>query len=156
MMVVYCIDTSALIAAWQERYPLENFPRVWERFDGLIAEERLVAPVEVLRETAKRSDELHAWLKERDQMFCELEGPIQIEAAQVLACYPRLVGERKLRTSADPFVIALARVNGLQIVTDEKPTGTLKRPNIPDVCTDLGVTTMDVLQLIKAEKWVVG
>jgi hypothetical protein len=43
-MVVYCIDTSALIAAWQERYPLENFPRVWERFDGLIAEERLVAP----------------------------------------------------------------------------------------------------------------
>ena len=30
-MVVYCIDTSALIAAWQERYPLENFPRVWER-----------------------------------------------------------------------------------------------------------------------------
>jgi hypothetical protein len=41
-------------------------------------------------------------------------------------------------------------------VTDEKPTGTLKRPNSPDVCTDLGVTTMDVLQLIKAEKWVVG
>ena len=53
-------------------------------------------------------------------------------------------------------MIALARVNGLQIVTDEKPTGTLKRPNIPDVCTDLGVTTMDVLQLIKTEKWVVG
>lgn len=155
-MVVYCIDTSALIAAWQERYPLENFPRFWERFDGLIAEERLVAPVEVLRETAKRSDELHAWLEERDQMFCELEDPIQIEAAQVLACYPRLVGERKLRTSADPFVIALARVNRLQIVTDEKPTGTLRRPNIPDVCTDLGMTTMDVLQLIKAEKWVVG
>jgi hypothetical protein len=155
-MVVYCIDTSALIAAWQERYPLENFPRFWERFDGLIAEERLVAPVEVLRETAKRSDELHAWLKERDKMFCELEEPIQVEAAEVLACYPRLVGERKLRTSADPFVIALARVNGLHIVTDEKPTGTLKRPNIPDVCADLGMTTMDVLQLIKAEKWVVG
>jgi hypothetical protein len=155
-MVVYCIDTSALIAAWQERYPLENFPRFWERFDGLIAEERLVAPVEVLRETAKRSDELHAWLKERGQMFWELEEPIQIEAAQVLARYPRLVGERKLRTSADPFVIALARVDGLQIVTDEKPTGTLRRPNIPDVCIDLGMTTMDVLQLIKTEKWVVG
>lgn len=155
-MVVYCIDTSALIAAWQERYPPENFPRVWQRSDGLIAEGRLVAPVEVLHETSKRSDELNAWLKERSQMFRELEEAIQIEAAQVLASYPRLVGERKLRTSADPFVIALARVDGLQIVTDEKPTGTLRRPNIPDVCTDLGMTTMDVLQLIRAENWVVG
>ena len=148
-------DTSALIAAWQERYPLENFPRFWERFDGLIAEERLVAPVEVLRETAKRSDELHAWL-ERIRCSASWKSPIQIEAAQVLACFPRLVGERKLRTSADPFVIALAKIDGLPIVTEAEAYGTLKRPNIPDVCTDLGMTAMDVLQLIKAEKWVVG
>jgi hypothetical protein len=157
-MVVYCIDTSALVAAWQESYPPENFPRVWERFDSLIAEGRLVAPVEVLRETSKRSDELHAWLKERDGMFRELEEAIQIEAANVLANYPRLVGERKLRTSADPFVVALARVEGFQIVTDEKPTGNLNRPNIPDVCADMGgmLPPMNVLQLIRAEKWVVG
>lgn len=158
MMVVYCIDTSALIAAWQESYPPENFPRVWERLDGLVAEERLLAPVEVLRETAKRSDDLHAWLKGRGDMFRELEDAIQIEAANVLAGYPRLVGERKLRTSADPFVIALARVEGLQIVTDERPTGKLNRPNIPDVCTDMGgmLPPINVLQLIRAEKWVVG
>lgn len=156
-MVVYCIDTSALIAAWQERYPPENFPRVWERFDDLIAADRLVAPFEVLRETSKRSDELHGWLKQRDTMFRELEDAIQIEAANVLAAYPRLVGERKLRTSADPFVIALARVESLQIVTDEKPTGNLNRPNIPDVCTGMGMPqTMNLLQLIQAEGWVVG
>lgn len=157
-MVVYCIDTSALIAAWQENYPPENFPRVWERFDSLIAEKRLIAPVEVLRETSKRSDELHAWLKERGRMFRELEDAIQIEAAKVLEKYPRLVGERKLRTSADPFVIALARVEGSQLVTDEKPTGNLNRPNIPDVCADMGgmLAPLNVLQLIRAEKWVVG
>jgi hypothetical protein len=156
-MVVYCIDTSALIAAWQERYPPENFPRVWERFDELIAAGRLVAPSEVLRETSKRSDELHGWLKEHYRMFRELENAIQIEAAKVLAAYPRLVGERKLRTSADPFVIALARVESLQIVTDEKPTGNLMRPNIPDVCSGMGMPdTINLLQLIQAEKWVVG
>ncbi len=55
-------------------------------------------------------------------MFRELNDAVQIEASQILAQFPRLVGERKLRTSADPFVIALARVEGFQLVTDEKPT----------------------------------
>jgi len=132
-MVVYCIDTSALIAAWQERYPIENFLPFWNRVDGLITAGRLTAPVEVLRETGRRSDELHAWLNARKQMFRELEDAIQIEAANVLARFPRLVGERRLRTSADPFVIALARVAQMQIVTGEKPSGSLQRPHIPDV-----------------------
>jgi hypothetical protein len=155
-MTAYCIDTSSLIAAWQERYPIENFPVFWTKIDNLIAEGYLVSPIEVLNETGKRSDELHTWLKSRPAMFRELEDAIQIEAAQVLAQFPRLVGERKLRTSADPFVIALARVENLQVVTDEKPTGTLTRPNIPDVCTALNMTTIGLLQLIKAEKWVIG
>jgi Domain of unknown function (DUF4411) len=154
--MTYCIDTSSLIAAWQERYPIENFPAFWTKLEALIAEERLVAPIDVLHETKKRSDELHTWLKARKRMFRELDDDVQIEAAQVLAQFPRLVGERKMRTSADPFVIALARVGGFQLVTDEKPTGSLSRPNIPDVCTELNMTTIGLLQLIKSEKWVVG
>lgn len=90
-------------------------------------------------------------------MFRELEQAIQIEAANVLARFPRLVGELKLRTSADPFVIALARVEGLQIVTEEKPTGNTQRPNIPDVCTSFGMKQcMSLLELIRAEGWVMG
>jgi hypothetical protein len=74
----------------------------------------------------------------------------------VLAQFPRLVGQKKLRTSADPFVIALARVEGLKIVTDEKPTGNLDRPNIPDVCMAMGMTPIGLLDVIKAEKWIIG
>jgi len=154
--MTYCIDTSSLIAAWQERYTIENFPGFWVKMDALIVAGRLIAPVEVLNETKKRSDELHGWLKARRAMFRELDDPVQIEVAQILAQFPRLVGERKLRTSADPFVIALARVGGLQLVTDEKPTGNLLRPNIPDVCNELGMTAIGVLDLIRREKWVVG
>lgn len=99
-MDVYCVDTSSLIAAWQERYPIDNFPSFWAKVEGLIDEARLIAPVDVLHETKKRSDDLHTWLKGRKSMFRELTDEVQIEAAQVLAQYPRLVGERKLRTSA--------------------------------------------------------
>ncbi len=155
-MRVYCVDTSSLIAAWQERYPIENFPPFWARMDALIEAGRLIAPVEVLNEMKKKSEELHTWLKARPSMFRELNEAVQIEAGNVLAQFPRLVGERKLRTSADPFVIALARVERLDLVTDEKPTGSSSRPNIPDVCTALGMTTMGVLDLIKAERWVIG
>jgi hypothetical protein len=154
--MIYCIDTSSLIAAWQERYPVENFPAFWEKVDGLIEAGRLMAPIDVLHEIKKRSDELHAWLKPRKSMFCELDDEVQVEAANVLTQFPRLVGEKKLRTSADPFVIALASVQGWQIVTDEKPTGNMQRPNIPDVCGRLGMTTFDILQLIRTERWVVG
>jgi hypothetical protein len=156
MADTYCIDTSSLIAAWQERYPPENFPAFWVKMDALVADGRLIAPVEVLHETKKRSDELHTWLKARSVMFRELDDAMQIEVGQILSQFPRLVGEKKLRTSADPFVIALARIEGLQLVTDEKPTGSLARPNIPDVCQQLGMPWIGVLQLIRAEKWVVG
>jgi hypothetical protein len=153
---IYCIDTSSLIAAWQERYPPENFPAFWVKMDGLVAGGRLIAPVDVLHETKKRSDDLNAWLKARPAMFREVDDAMQIEVMQILAQFPRLVGERKLRTSADPFVIALARIQGIQLVTDEKPTGNLTRPNIPDVCQQLGMPWIGVLQLIRAESWVVG
>jgi hypothetical protein len=156
MADTYCIDTSSLIAAWQERYPPENFPAFWVKVDGLITAGRLVAPIEVLYETKKRSDELHTWLKARPMMFREVDDAMQVEVAKVLTQFPRLVGEKRLRTSADPFVISLAMLEGLKLVTDEKPTGSLARPNIPDVCQELGMPWIGLLQLIRDEKWVVG
>ncbi|MGH9622948.1 MAG: DUF4411 family protein [Bryobacteraceae bacterium] len=155
-MTIYCIDTSSLIAAWQERYPLENFPSFWVKVEDLINEKRLVSPIEVLHGTQKRSDDLHGWLKLRGSMFRELDEDVQAEAAQILTKFPRLVGEKKLRTSADSWVIALAKVEGLQIVTDEKPTTSLRRPNIPDVCRELGMKCIGLLEVIQGEKWVIG
>jgi hypothetical protein len=155
--MIYCIDTSSLIAAWHERYPIENFPKFWDRVDGLIFEKRMVSPIEVFFETKKRSDELHMWLKSRKaDVFLELDDAVQNEAAKVLARFPRLVGEKKLNTSADPFVIALALVQGVPVVTEEKPTGSDRIPHIPDVCAAYGVECKTLIDMIRTEKWVVG
>jgi len=155
--MIYCVDTSSLIAAWQERYPIENFPKFWDRMNGLVEDGRLISPIEVFNEIKKRSDDLHDWLRRRkDGMFRELDDEVQIEVANVLQRFPRLVGDKKLRTSADPVVIALARITGHQLVTEEKPTGSLSRPNIPDVCAQLSISTIGILQVIQREKWVAG
>ena len=89
-MRVYCIDTSSLIAAWQERYPIENFPPFWAKMDALIEGKRLVAPIEVLYEIKKRSDELHAWLKARPSMFRELDDAIQSKPPKCWRSFPAL------------------------------------------------------------------
>jgi hypothetical protein len=155
--MIYCIDTSSLIAAWHERYPIENFPKFWDRVDGLIEEKRIVSPIDVFLETRKRSAELHGWLKSRKaDVFLEMNDAVQNEAANVLMRFPRLVGEKKLNTSADPFVIALALVLELTVVTEEKPTGNDRIPHIPDVCAAFGVECKSLIEMIRTEKWVVG
>ena len=63
---------------------------------------------------------------------------------------------KKQRFAADPFIIAVAKLRGLTLVTEERPTGSLNRPNIPDICADYGLSYINLLQLIRAESWVIS
>ena len=53
---LYIPDTSALIAAWEERYPPDIFPSVWEFLDGLNGRLRICEEVreEIKQRTAHR------------------------------------------------------------------------------------------------------
>ena len=53
-------------------------------------------------------------------------------------------------------MIALALVEGAPVVTEEKRTGSNRRPHIPDVCDAFGVECKNLLDMIRSEKWVVG
>lgn len=153
---VYCIDTSALIAAWDERYPIENFPPFWDRVEKLGDAKRLWVPEAVIDETAKRSSELNKWLKARPQLVVGFETVVQEAAKGILAKYPRLVMAKKIRYAADPFVIGTAQAKGMCVLTEEYATTSLNRPNIPDVCKELSVPCATLIDVIRAEKWVIG
>lgn len=154
--MTYCIDTSALIAAWSEHYPIEHFPVLWEKLDELVEDGKLMAPIEVLHETKRRSDELHKWLGQRKKMFIDIDEGIQVRQAEVMAAYPRLIDQRRSHFAADPWVISLALERGLLLVTQERATGNANRPHIPDVCNDAAFKTdcINVVQLIRRERWV--
>lgn len=155
--MTYCIDTSALIAAWEERYPIENFPKFWKLLDVLIDRGRITAPPEVLEETSKKSHELHAWLKEREKTFItEYDVDVLLGVREILAKFPKLVAAHKMAFAADPFVIALARRRSLAVVTQENLTSSVTKPSIPNVCNAIGVKWMPLLQLIRDEKWVIS
>jgi hypothetical protein len=154
--VTYCIDTSSLIAAWDERYPITHFPKFWQLIEQALRTGNIVTTLAVIDELKHKSDDLRKWLVAIDAGIIPLDEDIQIEAAAILQRHPRLVMEKKQRFAADTFVIATARIKKLTIVTEEKPTGSLARPNIPDVCKDYGVLCISLIQLIRKEGWVLG
>jgi hypothetical protein len=149
----YSIDTSAILDGWRRYYPPDVLPDVWTGFDDLIKKGHLVATEEVLVELEKRDDEVHKWAKKRKKMFLPIDDPVQLAVSSILAAHEKLVDTRTNRSAADPFVIGLGLVHGCTVVTGEKATGSADRPNIPDVCTALGIRSMGLLDLFREEGW---
>lgn len=156
-MTLYCIDSSVLIQANAQLAPMDLNPTFWEKLEALIATGRVISPDEVLREIEKKSDDVHEWCKRVNKnatsFFVELEEKVQTATSEILASHPKLVDDRQGKGQADPFVIALARVRGASVVTQEGRTGSSARPKIPDVCDHYGVPCMDLLDLMRRERW---
>ena len=151
--MIYCIDTSSLIAAWSERYPPANFPTFWQLFENLVEEGRALCPEDVRREIRKKTDGLARWLDDHRSLVHELDEDVMEEASRILAEFPWLTKNLPGRNAADPFVIALAKVRGATVVTQEAP-GTPRKPRIPLVCRSYGIGCLDLLGLIQEESWV--
>jgi len=150
----YSIDTSGLLDGWRRYYPPDVFPAVWVRLEQLIESGDLAASEEVLFELEKRDDEVHEWTKKhRAEMFVPIDERQQEQVAEILASHERLVDTRKNRSGADPFVIALALLEGCAVVTGEGRTGKLEKPNIPDVCEAVGVRCISLLDLFREQGW---
>ena len=115
----------------------------------------MFAPDEVRNELRKRSVELADWLEAFDGFFHPTTEEVLVEVAGTLAEYPKLVMEQKVAFAADPFVIALASLERCVVLTEEGP-GSENRPKIPLVCRSKGVECSTLLEMIRAEGWVIG
>lgn len=146
----YAIDTSAILDGHVRFYAPDVFPSVWEQIDALISSEDLRSPEEVLRELAKKDDEVYKWARKRQaQLFVQLDTELQKAVTQILGKHTNLVKAQKTRSAADPFVIGLAKIHSCTVVTAERPTGSLNKPKIPDVCADLGIECIGLLELLR-------
>ncbi|MBI5117906.1 DUF4411 family protein [Candidatus Poribacteria bacterium] len=153
----YSIDTSALLDGWNRHYPPDVFPQVWTRIDELIDSGVLIATEEVLVELEKKDDAVYAWARERSQMFVPTNEDVQRAVTDILRDHKKIIDQRKGRSGADPFVIALAKIEGCSVLTGERPgRSPAMRPHIPDVCNALGIPWFNLLQLFRQQKWILG
>ena len=149
----YSIDTSALIEGYIRDFPPDVFPPVWSKLDELIDGGVLRATEEVLYELEKKDDKVYEWACHHEHMFVPINERIQEAVKFILRDYTRLIDTRKNRSGADPFVIALALVEGLSVVTAENLSGSLERPKIPDVCRALSIRCLNMLELFREQGW---
>lgn len=149
----YVFDTSALVGAWVRLYPPDLFAGLWDHMDELAADGRLLVPEEVLDELKAQDDDLLSWVKARSEtVVVPTSRALMLEARDVLQDHPFLTKTGTGRGKADPFVIALAAVRGLQVVTHEQG-GSPSKPRIPFVCQHRGVGCMTALDVIRSEGW---
>jgi predicted nucleic acid-binding protein len=150
----YCLDTSSLIAAWVERYPIDHFPRLWDHIGNGLSKGELWVHENVIDELLKRSSDLAKWLKDYPDAIIPFERSIQLRSRNILSQYPGLVREHKAAFSADPFVIAAAIERKLTVVTEESQ-GTVAKPKIPYICDAEGCQCIRLLDMIRAKAWIV-
>ena len=155
---MYSLDTSVLMD-WQARYyPPDVFVSLLRKIENLIGAGECFA-VDLVKEEvdAVGTPELRAWAKKHPGLFVPLAPQVQIEAAAIESRYPDLMDPRSPYQSADAYVIALAKVNSFVVVSQETSAAEKRNPKrshfIPDVCRDLGVPCINLLGMMRREKW---
>jgi hypothetical protein len=107
----------------------------------------------IVIELERKDDEIHKWVKARESMIVSIDEKIQGHAGHLMLKYPRLVDTKKNRSGCDPWVIALAQARDLTVVTAEKASSSLLKPKIPDVCRDLGVPCIEIIDFFRQQGW---
>jgi hypothetical protein len=148
---LYRIDTSSIIRWFVEIYPPTIFPALQTRVEELIAEGRLRAP-KVVFDEIRPGDDCHAWAKGHAEMFVEESEAVQAIVRQLMAAHRNAAKPLKCINGADPFVIAMAKVDGATVVADEHP-GSHENRKIPFVCAAEGVDCITFQEMILAEGW---
>lgn len=149
----YSLDTSAVLNTWRRHYPPDLFPSLRERLESLIDSGTAVATEEVMEELKRKDDEVHAWAAQHPSMFVPIDEIIQYRVLEIMSEFPRLVDNRSNRSGADPFVVALAQIYDLTVVTYEEPTRSTNRPKIPDVCSSLNLRCIRMIDLMREQGW---
>lgn len=141
---------------------MDVFPKVWEGIDELIKNKRLISPVEVKFEIEKGEDELVSWVKDRKELFIEIDDAQQDIIRDILAKYPALAGAERDSYHADPWLITLAisydRLHKegktdftCAVLTEERYKENSLR--IPNICKNYGLACFDRIGFFRNEKW---
>ncbi len=143
---------------WQGRYyPPDVFVGIVAGVDALISAERFIAPALVQEELqAVGTAGLIQWAENHAGIFTPT-AEVLAEAQMIQNQFTGLRDPRAEYEEADAYVIALAKMRGATVVTQETPAAEKRNPKrthfIPDVCRELGIPCISLLGLMRREAW---
>jgi len=153
--MIYVFDSDALIDLFKNFY-LNRFPSLWERFNQVAKESKIISVREVYNEIKERGDRLSQWAKEKQNLFQESspeELAFVVEIFKVRHFQALIHEKERLQGKgvADPLVIARARILNGCVITQEA-----KKPNaakIPNVCEYFGIACSNLEGFMEREDW---
>ncbi len=151
---IFCIDTNVLIQAWQKYYSPDFCADYWVILNRLGQDGKLFIPEEVLNEIKKVEDSLSIWLKNSNIPIKIISEPVTNNVQKIFAkaeAHKYLVDNTRLRSMADPWVIAHAIHEQATVVTKEEKVTAVssRRIKIPNVCENMGVPCIDDFEMIR-------
>lgn len=153
---MYAFDTSPLSTLFKNYYR-SRFPTLWDRFDGLVDEGRIVSTREVRRECNDGPVEtLRTWAAVQQNFFhvpTAAEGGFVGQIYAVPHFQQNIEQQKLLRggRNADPFVIAKAATSGCAVVTMEKLKANSAK--IPNICQHFGIECLSLEEFMEREGW---
>lgn len=154
-MQQYCLDTSFLINGWHKRYRRDVFPTIWVTLESLLENTTVFSCEEVYLELKEQEDDLFEWVEARKKSFYQPNEEVNDEMLNVMSRFPNLAAKGTSLNRADPWVLAVARVMGATVVTDEQPAEkqrATKPPKLPNACEGLNVPWMRPIDFLAAMK----
>jgi hypothetical protein len=138
---VYVIDTNV----WMELTGQANFSKIRRVIEDLSASGRLRQPSQWFLVEAKRLPRITAILKPyKRRVEYKTYGPAILDAVdRVVVTQPMLIDLLFPYNPSDPWLIAIALVEGYTVVTSEKRKGSGSRRRIPFVCRALNVSCIN-------------
>ena len=150
----YCIDSCALIDLWHRDYPPATFPTLWKELTQMVDNGEIVSTIEVYNELEPQHDELSKWVKQHKNMFIDIDCPQLDVLRTIYNKYPSMVLNTS-KTSADAFLVALAKIKELTVITSELKSinPSLKNPKVPNLCDEFCVKWINLVNFFKVKGW---
>ena len=156
--MLHLLDANVLIDSANGFFQLTRVPHFWDWLIECGQAGEIAIPREIWEEFKDGKDELGVWARSapvKDHLVLDAEPDPELVSQVVSNGYaPDLSDDEQLEVGRDPFLIAyaLAPPTDRCVVTTEvsKPTKSRGRRHIPDVCRDLGITSMNTIGLINA------
>lgn len=161
--MLHLVDASALITAHNTYLALDRVPEFWEWLLHQGRNAVVKVPKVIYEEVEDGNDALADWMSmqgTKDALLLD-EAPHPVHVRTAMICYGPNPTEADLITiGKDPFLVGAALVDPANrcVVTAEvsKPGRTGPRRHLPDVCADCHVTSMNLVQLMRALNFTTG
>jgi predicted nucleic acid-binding protein len=150
----YIFDTNIWIDLDWRKIPRDSFPSLWEKIEAGVANGTVFTldmVYDELQATAKKDDRLAKWIREQRAACPEF---VLDSTADVQTIAIGLINKHKLQNNADPFLVAAAKEHNLTVVCHEKLMKQNEKPRVPNLCQELGVPCIALLDMIKQNDWV--